>query len=104
MLLSVAACGEPEKVAVHLPIPPERIDCEPMGVSARPELPAEQHPDWSGIDTVQKAYAAHVAFVNSVRAREGMIANYIVEVEGALWQCASDDQWLREWDAELADE
>lgn len=101
--MAIASCGEPDRVVTHLPIPPERIDCEPLGVSARPALPPEYRIDWSAVENIQQAYDEHRKFVASVRNREGLIAGYIVDVEGALWACASDDEWLRDREAGLTE-
>jgi len=81
--LAISAC-QPKRIVTALPIPPERMDCKAAG--ARPTIPPE-------------ATGSHDAFVKSVRAREGVIASYIIEIEGKLFDCASDAQWLREWQA-----
>lgn len=94
----MAACSD-DPVVRHLPIPPERIDCVAYSAADRPTLPAEYRVDWQRVESVDQAQAEHQKFVDSVRAREGLIAVYIVEVEGELWACASDDEWLRDWQA-----
>lgn len=96
--LALAACGE-RLVYNPLPIPPERLDCRAIDREDRPALPDEHRIEWSQVETLQQAYDEHQKFVKSVRAREGIIALYIVEIEGELWACASDDLWLTEWQA-----
>lgn len=98
--LTLASC-EPKRIAVALPIPPERTDCE-AATGKRPTLPPEYQIDWQTIATVGQAKAAHDNFVNVVRGREGLVANYVLEVEGMLAQCSIDAQWVREWNAETA--
>lgn len=99
--LAVSAC-EPKRIQVPIPIPAERMDCETLGgVAGRPDIPAEYVIDWSRVTTVGQARAEHDAFVTRLREREGPVALYIVEVEGALWACADDAQWLREYTARL---
>lgn len=101
-MLLAAGCTKPDHVVTHLPIPPERLDCRAYTAEDRPELPAEHRIDWQRVETLQQAYDEHRRFVTSVRAREGLIAVYIVEVEGALFACASDDEWLRDRESGLA--
>lgn len=96
--LTLASCGE-KRIAVALPIPPERTDCE-AATAKRPTLPPEYRIDWAKVSSVGQAKAEHDNFVNVIRGREGVVANYVLEVEGMLAQCAIDDQWLREWQAE----
>lgn len=94
LVLSAGMC-EPKRIAVALPIPPERTDCE-AATGKRPTLPPEFAIDWQTIATVGQAKAAHDNFVNVVRGREGIVANYILQVEGDLHQCALDAAWIRE--------
>ncbi len=98
--LAVSACGE-KRIQVPIPIPAERMDCTALGPEARPTIPTEYVIDWSRVTTVGQARAEHEAFVTRLREREGPVSLYIVEVEGALWACADDDQWLREYTARL---
>lgn len=93
-LLALTAC-EPKRIAVALPIPPERTDCE-AATGKRPTLPPEYKIDWATIASVGQAKAAHDNFVNVVRGREGIVSNYILQVEGDLHQCALDAAWIRE--------
>ena len=89
----LAAC-ETTRIMVPVAPPADRIDCREL--DGRPRIPAEYVIDWSRVVTVEQAQAEHRAFVTSVRAREGVAAGYIVELEGALFACASDDAWLRD--------
>lgn len=97
--LALSAC-EPKRVLVPIPIPEDRMDCVSIR-DQRPTIPAEYVIDWSRVTTVGQARAEHEAFVTRLREREGPVSLYIVEVEGALWACADDDQWLREYTARL---
>ena len=96
--LVLASCGE-KRIVTALPIPPERTDCQ-AATGKRPTLPPEFVIDWATIATVGQAKAAHDNFVNVIRGREGIVANYVIEVEGMLHACANDAQWLREWSAQ----
>lgn len=86
---------------VPLPIPADRMDC--VAVEGRPAIPAEHMIDWTKVTTVPQARAEHDTYVRSVRNREGVITGYVVEIEGKLWACASDDEWLRDWQKPLPD-
>jgi hypothetical protein len=96
LVLTAASC-EPKRVVTSLPIPPERMDC--VYVQDRPTIPAEHVIDWSKVTTVPQARSEHDAYVRSVRNREGIVAGYIVNLEGKLFACSNDDAWLREWNA-----
>lgn len=105
--LVLTAC-EPEKHVTALPIPPERMDCE-AATGKRPKLGPEYQPNWqlalaqpTKEKAVEEAIRQHGLFVDVLRGREKAIATYILFVEGDLWQCANDDAWLREREAELA--
>lgn len=97
--LALSAC-EPKRVQVPIPIPAERVDCVSIR-DQRPTIPAEYVIDWSRVTTVGQARAEHEAFVTRLREREGPVSLYIVELEGELWACADDDQWLRDYIARL---
>lgn len=96
--LALSAC-EPKRVVTALPIPPERMDCQDA-TGQRPKLSPEFVIDWSKIATVDEAHAAHDNFVLVLRGRERTIANYVLTLEGKLFQCANDAAWIREWNAE----
>lgn len=100
LTLSAASCGE-KRVVTSIPIPAERIDCVALSPSARPQLPPEHKIDWVRLRTLAEAKAEHDLFVKSVRAREAIVAHYIVTVEGVLFACANDAEWLRDREKEL---
>lgn len=93
--LLTSAC-EPKRIVTALPIPPERTDCQ-AATGQRPTLPPEFVIDWTKVATVGQARAAHDNFVNVVRGREGIVATYVIEVEGMLHACANDAAWIRDW-------
>jgi hypothetical protein len=96
----LASC-ETIRVAVPVKPPADRLDCLPA--DERPAIPPEYVIDWSAVQTVPQARSEHEAFVRSVRTREGVTVGYIVQIEGQLWACSNDDQWLREFYGPLPD-
>jgi hypothetical protein len=92
--LAVSGCEE-KRVVKALAPPSERLQCAPAGT--RPTIPAEYKIDWSKVTTVQSARSEHDAYVRSVRTREGMVAGYIVTIEGRLFACSNNAAWLREF-------
>lgn len=92
--LGLAGC-EPKRVVTNLAPPAERLVCAPAG--ARPNIPAEFVIDWAHVTTVAQAKIEHEGYVRSVRTREGVIAGYILDVEGKLFACANNAAWLRDW-------
>ncbi len=74
---------------------PARLVCE--AASSRPEIPAEYAIDWGRVVTVEQAKAEHDAYVRSIRTREGIIAGYVVDIEGRLFVCSSNAQWWRDY-------
>jgi len=84
----------------HLPTPPERLVCEAAG--ERPAVPAEHVIDWASVVTVNQARDEHTKYIASVRNREGVIAAYIMRIEGKLFTCQTNMQWRRTYEAELA--
>lgn len=93
-LIGLAAC-EPKRIVTNLAPPDERLQCESAG--ARPTIPPEYAIDWPKVTTVPQARAEHDAYVRSIRTREGVIAGYIVQIEGKLFVCANNAAWLREF-------
>lgn len=77
------------------------MDCVAAG--DRPAIPAEYVIDWSKVLTVPQARAEHETFVRSVRDREGVTVGYIVDIEGKLFACSSDAEWLRDFYGRLPD-
>lgn len=94
---TLASC-EPKRIAVALPIPPERTDCQ-AATGKRPTLPPEYRIDWATIASVGQAKSAHDNFVNVIRGREKIVSTYVLDLEGQLFQCANDAAWIREWQA-----
>ena len=92
--LTVSGCQE-KRVVTNLKPPSERLQCAPAG--ERPTIPPEHRIDWQSVSTVAQARSEHDAYVRSVRTREGMVAGYIVAVEGKLFACSNNAAWLREW-------
>lgn len=102
MLSSLLLAGcETTRVAVPVKPPADRMDC--IAADGRPAIPAEYVIDWSKVLTVPQAKTEHEAFVRSVRNREGVITGYLIEVEGKLWACSSDAEWLRDLFGRLPD-
>lgn len=97
-MLTAGAC-EPERIQTAIPIPAERTDC-PTTV-ARPTVPAESLLDWSIITTLQQARAAVEALIGSVRARERVVADHVLKLEGVIFECGNDDQWVRDYQRNL---
>jgi len=97
----LAGC-ETTRVAVPVKPPADRMDCRVVE-GGRPELPAEYVVDWSKVLTVDQARSEHEAYVRSVRAREGIVAGWIVTIEDRLFLCASDAEWQRDFFGRLPD-
>ena len=94
--LCLAGC-ETFRTAVPVKPPADRMDCVAAAPADRPALPPEYVIDWSRVTTVPQARTEHEAYVRSVRTREGVAVGYIVTIEGRLFVCASDDEWLRDF-------
>jgi hypothetical protein len=74
--------------------------CEAAG--PRPAIPAETVIDWTHVTSVAQAKIEHEGYVRSIRAREGVVAGYILKIEGQLFACSNNAAWLRQWYAETA--
>lgn len=99
--LALSACGE-KRVQVPLPIPQDRMDCRELsGDQARPTIPPEYVIDWTTVTTVGQARAEHDAFVTRLRERERPVALYVVRLEGRVFACADDAEWLRDYTSRL---
>lgn len=94
----ISACEE-KRIAEHLPTPPERLICERAGT--RPTIPPEYQIDWSQIRTVDAAKVEHGKYVASIRTREGIVAGYVLKLEGELWRCWNNMTWRKEFEAGL---
>lgn len=97
--LTAASCGE-KRVVESLPTPAERLVCERAGT--RPAVPPEYVIDWTKVSTVAQAKIEHEKFVAVLRTREGIVAGYIVKIEGNLWTCWNNVEWRRQYEAGLA--
>jgi hypothetical protein len=95
--LALSACGDTKRIAEQIPTPPERLVCERAGT--RPTLPPEHQIDWSQVRTVAAAKVEHDQFVSVLRTREGLVAGYVLKLEGNLFQCFNNAQWRREFEA-----
>jgi hypothetical protein len=100
LCLAVSACGEPKRIAEALPTPPERLICERAGT--RPTITPERSIDWSQITTVDAAKLAHEQFVKELRTGQGVIAGYVLKLEGINFVCWNNMQWRREFEAGLS--
>lgn len=96
--LAVSACDTVRTVKA-LPIPPERIDCQ-TAIGKRPKLPPEYQIDWAKVASVGQAKTEFDNFKLALRGREKIVSDYVLTLEGELFQCANDDTWLREWQKE----
>lgn len=93
--LLATACDPTKRIAVPVLPPAERLVCVAAG--DRPAIPAEYAIDWSAVTTVEQAKAEHLKYVASVRTREGVVAGYIVRIEGQLFACSNNAAWLRDF-------
>lgn len=99
--LALSACGEQiKRTASFIPTPPERLVCERTGT--RPTIPPEYAIDWTKVSTVAQAKAEHLKYVAVIRTREGIVAGYVLKLEGVNFVCFNNAQWRREYEADLA--
>ena len=99
LCLATSACHTAHTVD-FIATPADRLVCEAAG--ARPKIPAEYVIDWTKVASVSQAKAEHEKFVAIVRTREGIVAAYILSVEGKLYVCGANMAWRRDWETELA--
>lgn len=92
--LITGACQE-KRVVTALKPPSGRLQCEPAG--GRPTIPPEYRIDWDRVSTAAQARSEHEKFVATLRTRERIVAGYLVQIEGRLFVCSNNAQWLREW-------
>lgn len=110
MFCSLAACKD-ERPEIHfkpLAIPEERMDCATL--IKRPPMPKEYEIDWATVLAApDKDFAVKLAKLEvqkmkySQYDRDGVVANYILNVEGILFQCSNDAEWLREYSKKSAE-
>jgi hypothetical protein len=67
----------------------------------RPSAPPEYQIDWSKVATVPQARAEHDKYVATVRTREGVVAGYVLNIEGRLFTCWTNMEWRRQFEANL---
>lgn len=100
LALALCACADTKRVAEFIPTPPERLVCQQSGT--RPTIPAEYAIDWAKVSTVAQAHAEHDKYVAVIRNREGVVAGYVLDIEGKLFTCFNNAQWRRDFEADLA--
>lgn len=99
LCLAVSACGDTKRVVEALPTPPERLICEQAGT--RPAVPPEHAIDWAQVRTVDAAKLEHEKFVSVLRTREGLVAGYVLKLEGVNFTCWNNMEWRRQFEAGL---
>jgi len=92
--IALSSCAT-KRAVVNLNPPAERLQCVAAG--PRPTIPPEYRIDWPRVATVAQAHAEHDKYVASIRTREGVVAGYILDIEGKLFVCSNNAQWLREY-------
>jgi hypothetical protein len=100
LCLATSACETTKRTADFLPTPANRLVCDRTGT--RPTIPAEYSIDWAHVATVAQAKAEHMKYVASIRTREGIIAAYVLKIEGVNFVCFNNMQWRRDFEADLA--
>lgn len=110
MFCSLAACGN-ERPEIHfkpIAIPAERMDCAVL--IKRPPVGEEYKIDWASVEAApDKDFAIRLAKLEvqklrySLHQRDGVVANYILNIEGILFGCSNDAEWLREYSAKSAE-
>lgn len=98
--LVISACGDTKRVVEAIPTPPERLICEQAGT--RPAVPPEHAIDWGQVRTVDAAKVEHEKFVSVLRTREGLVAGYVLKLEGVNFTCWNNMEWRRQYEAGLA--
>ena len=97
----VSSCGDTKRIVEALPTPADRLICERIGT--RPTIPPEHKIDWSQVRTVAQAKVEHDKVMATVRTREGIVAGYILKLEGANFICWNNMEWRRQFEAGLRD-
>jgi hypothetical protein len=110
--LAISACGPDREVVAEALRPdrtnPERFVCEPAGT--RPGIPEEYAVNWTDAiqartvrESVDAARLEHRRYVSSIRTREGVVAGYIVALEGKHFVCFNNMAWQRDYYSRLPD-
>jgi hypothetical protein len=107
LVLTAASCGPTKRVVESLPTPPERLICERAGT--RPSIPPEYVIDWGVVaqsptvaEAVRRAKAEVGKLVATVRTREGIVAGYVLKLEGVNFVCWNNTEWRRQYEAGLS--
>lgn len=96
--LASSCASDPSVVPLNVKAEnPDRFICERVDASERPALPPGHEIDWSTIRTVEQARREHEAYVASIRDRNGIVAGYIVRLEGVNFTCWNNMQWQRDY-------
>ena len=98
--IPLCACETTKRTASFIPTPPERLICERSGT--RPTIPAEYAIDWTKVATVAQAKSEFDKYVAVIRNREGIVAAYVLKVEGVNFVCWNNMQYRRDFEADLA--
>lgn len=98
VLCFLLACS-PKRVATALTTPPERLVCE--AAVERPALPPQYRVDRS-ITLPLGIWAEHDRYVAREIERNGIVAGYLLTVEGRNFVCFNNMQWRREFEAGLS--
>lgn len=96
--ISASACETTKRAAVSLRPDvehPDKFVCELGGT--RPKLPAEHIIDWSKVTTVDQAKAETGKLIDVEHTREGIVATYVLDIEGKLFTCSNNMQWQRDY-------
>lgn len=100
----ISACADTKRIAEHLPTPAERLICEPAGT--RPTIPPEYQINWVTVEqaptvkiAVERAKAEVAKLIGTVRTREGIVAGYVLKLEGVNFLCWTNMQWRRDYEA-----
>lgn len=97
VLCFLLACS-PKRIAEAVPTPPERLVCEAAG--DRPALPPQYRVN-RNVATLPAVWAEHDRYVSREIERNGIVAGYILTVEGRNFVCFNNMQWRREFEAGL---
>ena len=95
--MAVSACAPNRALA---PIVPPAAKMQREAAGTRPKIPAEHVIDWTKVQTVAQARGA-CGLCPVHRTRQGMVAGYVVQIEGRLFTSSSNVTWLRDFYAAL---
>lgn len=93
----LASC-DPQPVPLNIKAEnPERFICERVAPGDRPTLPPAHTIDWNSVQTVEQARSEHEAYAASILGRNGIVAGYVVRLEGVNFTCWNNMQWQRDF-------